>query len=192
MLRPLTLDEILARFSRLGGRTYEGEGVTQLSHALQCATLAEREGAGDALVCACLLHDVGHLLNDRGETPTARGIDDRHEHVAAACLADLFGPEITEPIWLHVEAKRWLCATDAGYAASLSEDSVRSLALQGGPLDDDAARAFEARPFAREAIALRRWDDRAKDPAMETPPIEQFVPLLVRCAAAFSDGLRRP
>lgn len=182
MPRPVTIDDILALFSRLGGRTYEGEGVTQVAHALQCATLAEQEGAGDALVCACLLHDAGHLWNDRGETPTARGIDDRHEDVAAARLAATFGPEVTEPVRLHVEAKRWLCAADAGYCAGLSADSIRSLALQGGPLDEEAARAFEARPFAREAIALRRWDDRAKDPAMETPPLERFVPLLARCA----------
>ncbi len=155
----------------------------QLAHAVQCAALAEREGAEVALVCACLLHDAGHLWNDRGVTPTARGIDDHHEHVAAARLATLFGPEVTEPIRLHVEAKHWLCAMDAGYRAALSADSVRSLKLQGGPLDEDAARAFEARPFARDAIALRRWDDRAKDPAMTTPPIERFLPLLARCAA---------
>jgi phosphonate degradation associated HDIG domain protein len=175
---PASIDEILALFARLGDRTYEGEGVTQRAHAIQCATLAEREGEGDALVCACLLHDLGHLWNDRGETPTARGIDDRHEHVAAARRAALFGPAITETIRLHVEAKRWLAAVEPGYAARLSEDSIRSLALQGGPFDEPTARAFAARPYAEEAIALRRWDDRAKDPAMTTPALEHFVPRL--------------
>jgi phosphonate degradation associated HDIG domain protein len=175
MPRPASIDEILDLFARLGDRTYEGEGVTQRAHALQCATLAERAGASPALVCACLLHDVGHLYNDRGETPTARGLDDRHQHVAAARLAGLFGASVTEPIRLHVEAKRYLCGVDPGYLGRLSADSVRSLALQGGPLAGEAAAAFAALPYAGEAIALRRWDEEAKDPAIETPPIEHFA-----------------
>jgi phosphonate degradation associated HDIG domain protein len=174
----VTLDEILDLFARLGDRTYEGEGITQRAHALQCATLAAQGGAGDALVCAALLHDLGHLWNDRGETPTTRGINDRHEHVAAARLASAFGAKVAEPIRLHVEAKRYLCRAEPGYLARLSSDSVRSLALQGGALTVEEARAFEALPHAEAAVTLRRWDDQAKDPAMRTPSIDAFVPTL--------------
>jgi predicted HD phosphohydrolase len=128
------------------------------------------------------LHDVGHLYVDHGETPTARGVDDRHQHVAAACLAGLFDASVIEPIRLHVEAKRYLCSIEPGYMDRLSADSVRSLRLQGGPLVGAAAAAFAALPFAAEAVALRRWDEVAKDPALETPPIEHFVATLRACA----------
>lgn len=181
-MRAPSVDDLLDLFARLGDRVYEGEGVTQRAHALQSATLAERAGAPPALVCACLLHDVGHLVADRGETPTARGIDDRHELVAAARLAGRFGADVIEPIRLHVEAKRYLCATEPGYLERLSADSVRSLALQGGPLAGEALAAFAALPFASEAVALRRWDEEAKDPSMETPPIEHFAAALRACA----------
>ena len=37
---------------------------------------------------------------------------------------------------------------------------------------------FRDEPFAFEAVELRRWDDLAKDPTMQTPTIEDFAPLL--------------
>jgi predicted HD phosphohydrolase len=151
--------------------------VTQLAHALQAASLAEAETAEPALVAAALLHDVGHLLAKR-----RAGDDDRHEEIGAALLERVFGPEVAEPVRLHVGAKRWLCAAEPGYFATLSAESVRSLELQGGPFDDQEAAAYARLPFAAAATRLRRWDDLAKNPAATPRPLAHFRPLLERLA----------
>ncbi len=174
----LTLDDICVLFERQGGRMYSGEAVTQLEHALQTAHAAETSGAAAALITAALLHDLGHLLNDQGETPTARGIDDVHQYAALPFLRSLFGDDVLEPIRLHVEAKRYLCATRPGYQDALSADSVRSLALQGGAHTPAEAQAFIALPGAGDAIRLRLWDDAAKIADLATPSLAHFVPLM--------------
>ena len=128
----LALADIEKVFRERGHIAYSGEGVTQLEHALQAAQRAEAEKAGDLLVTAALLHDLGHVLNLQGETPTARGIDDQHQYYAIPFLRPLFPPAVIEPIRLHVDAKRALCALEPEYYGTLSEDSKRSLTLQGG------------------------------------------------------------
>ena len=185
----LTLNDIEGLFAAKGDRMYAGEPVTQLQHALQSAHLAEQDGASDALVVASLLHDLGHLINDQGETPTLRGIDDRHEYVALPFLRDLFGAAVLQPIRLHVDAKRYLCArgdgtiTGAEYWAALSIDSKRSLELQGGIFGEAQAAAFAAEPFSRDGVRLRLWDDRAKQPDAQTPPLAHYLALAGRVAA---------
>jgi len=178
----LTILDICALFDAKGGRMYAGEPVTQLEHALQSAAFAEAAGADAALVTAALLHDLGHLVNDQGETPTARGIDDVHQYVALPFLRPLFGDDVLEPIRLHVDAKRYLCATRPGYYEALSADSKRSLALQGGVYSTAEAAAFADRPGAARAVSLRLWDDAAKVAGLPTPPLEHFVPVLEAAA----------
>jgi phosphonate degradation associated HDIG domain protein len=178
----LTLAGIFELFDRHGARMYAGEPVTQLEHALQTAHAAERAGADAALVIAALLHDLGHLINDHGETPTERGIDDVHQYAALPFLRPLFGDDVLEPIRLHVDAKRYLCATEPDYYDALSADSKRSLALQGGRYDASAAAAFEAQPGAQRALALRRWDDAAKIAGRRTPPFAYFAALMEAAA----------
>lgn len=173
---------IVALFDRLGGRAYAGEPVTQLEHALQSAALAQAAGAPQALVAAALLHDIGHLLNDEGETPTERGVDDLHQFHGAKFLRAAFGRAVAEPVRLHVEAKRYLCATRPGYYDSLSADSRRSLALQGGIHDAAGAEAFARNAFADDATKLRLWDDQAKVAGMPTPSLADYLPLLERVA----------
>lgn len=168
------IDEIFRLFAVAGQGAYFGEAVTETEHALQAAHLAASAGAGDALVCAALLHDVGHLLHGLGEDVAARGIDARHEDGGADWLALHFGPDVTEPVRLHVAAKRYLCAADPSYHAGLSPASRQSLRLQGGPMTAEEARAFEAGRYAREAAALRRWDDGAKVPGLEVPGLEAY------------------
>ena len=138
---------------------YFGEPVTQKEHALQCGWLAEREGAAAALVVAALLHDVGHLLSSESEDAADRGIDQLHQDAGQRWLSQFFGPDVTEPVRLHVDAKRYLCATDPDYYAALSEASRQSLRLQGGPLRSSDLSAFAEQPFAMDAVRLRRWDD---------------------------------
>lgn len=157
-----------------GEARYGEEAVSQLQHALQCAALAERAGVSKELIVAALLHDVGHLVAD-DEDAAPRGIDMRHEDVAARYLSPRFSAAVVEPIRLHVEAKRYLCAVEPGYFEDLSFASVRSLNLQGGVFDDADAGRFIAQPHAAEAVLLRRWDDTAKDPHAVTPPLDHFL-----------------
>ena len=168
------VDEIFELYRRRGEATY-GEGVTQSEHALQTAWLAEKDGASAALVTAALLHDIGHLLHEAPEDIAEQGIDTRHESLASAWLSQHFGPEVSEPVRLHVAAKRYLCATQPGYWAALSDASKLSLNLQGGPMAAREASGFAASPAAEAAMRLRRWDDEAKIPGLNTPHWTHFV-----------------
>lgn len=171
----MTLD--LIQLKRLlqtrGGEQYTGEPVSHLEHACQTAAFAQRSGAAPALVAAALLHDIGHLLSGLRGTPSAQGHDDRHELIAADALSPLFGPDVTEPIRFHVAAKRRLCM-EARYLKALSEDSLRSLALQGGVFEPAEAAAFDATAHAQQALQLRRWDDAAKRPALQVGGLDLF------------------
>ena len=166
------IDRIFKLFEAHGEARYEM--VSQRAHALQSALLAEQEGAAPALIAAALLHDIGHMLHKEGEAAALRGIDDKHELIAQKHLQRLFGPAVAEPAHLHVDAKRYLCATDAAYHAGLSPASQRSLALQGGAFTEAEAEIFRQRPYAEDAVRLRRWDDRAKVPGLTTPPLAHF------------------
>jgi phosphonate degradation associated HDIG domain protein len=174
----MTPAELLDRIDRLfadrGGAEYHGEAVSQLEHALQAAHLAEAAGAPPPLVAAALLHDVGHLLHGRGEDCATQGIDDRHEDLGVRFLAAAFGPAVTEPVRLHVTAKRYLCAAEPDYLGRLSAASVRSLGLQGGPMSAAEVREFEANPHHAAALVVRRWDDAAKVVRLATPPLAYF------------------
>jgi phosphonate degradation associated HDIG domain protein len=178
------IERIFERFDRHGGNDYGGERVRQLDHALQCATQAEAEGAAPTLITAALLHDIGHLIHDLGDSPAARGIDDRHEVLGQHWLEQWFGSAVTEAVRLHVPAKQYLTGTDPGYFATLSAGSVRSLALQGGPFSAEAAAEFIAQPHAEEAVRLRRWDEAAKVPGKATPDLAHFRRYLEASLAA--------
>ena len=177
----LTLQDIEYLFESRGHDQYSGEPVTQLQHALQTAALAEGAAASDALVTAALLHDLGHLVHDLGETPSLQGIDDVHQYRALPFLRSLFDDEVLNVIKLHVDAKRYLCAMRPPYHASLSEDSKRSLLLQGGVFSVDEASVFILQPGAQDAVRLRLWDDSAKDADRVTPPLSHFMQLALRC-----------
>jgi len=172
------VEEIIGLFARRGDDVYLGEPVSQLEHALQTAFQAEQEGASDTLIAAALLHDVGHLLHNLPEDIADHGIDGRHEHVGAMWLARYFPRSVTEPIRLHVSAKRYLCVMDDEYQHGLSAASIRSLALQGGPMSDEEVREYEASPYAREGARLRRWDDLAKVVGSKAPGLPQYQSLL--------------
>ena len=171
---PLT-HEVLKLFDQRGGSLYGGEAVTQLQHALQAAHFAEQDGAAPALICAALLHDVGHLLHSLPDDAPDQGVDDRHEELAARWLAKRFPASVSEPVRMHVAAKRYLTAVEPEYAALLSAPSQLSLKLQGGPMSDDEVSKFESSPHYWPAVQLRRWDDAAKDPSMATADLAHFA-----------------
>ncbi len=183
----LTLDEITDLFHANGAVQYGSEAVTQQQHALQCAHLAEQAGATPALIAAALLHDLGHLLAPE-QRPKSAGADDLHQFMALPFLRGVFPDAVLAPIRLHVDAKRYLCQADPAYWAGLSPASQRSLVLQGGPFTAEEAAAFIDQVFAADAVALRRWDDSAKNPEALTPGWTHYAGVLERvsCVALAS------
>ncbi len=176
-MKPESLEDVLSTYNQFGHRKY-GESVTELQHALQCATFAEQAGEKPVVVAACLLHDYGHLCHNLGEDVADHGIDARHENIGANLLSGLFDNEIVEAARLHVAAKRYLCWKESEYLESLSAASQKSLELQGGPMNDQEAQAFECHPYYETAIRVRRYDDLGKMADMKTPDLESYRSLL--------------
>ena len=178
----LTLTDIEKLFDQRGHEQYTGEPVTQLQHALQSGFLGEQAGASDELVTAAFLHDLGHMLHDLGETPSIHGVDDVHQYRVLPFLRGLFPDSVINAIQRHVYAKRYLCATRPEYHDSLSDDSKRSLKLQGGIFSKEEAAAFIAEAGAKDAVQLRLWDDLAKQPDLQTPGLSHYMQIARRCA----------
>ncbi|WP_395443355.1 HD domain-containing protein [Caulobacter sp. UC70_42] len=171
------LAELTDLFTRLGDLHY-GEGVSQLEHALQTAHHAKLDNAPPELVAAALLHDVGHLMQKIGENAADLGIDTRHEHIGAGYLARVFSPAVTEPIRLHVAAKRYRVSVDPAYLERLSPASLQSLALQGGPMSAAEIDDFLADPAAHSALRLRGYDEAGKAPDAEVAGLATYHDLL--------------
>jgi [1-hydroxy-2-(trimethylamino)ethyl]phosphonate dioxygenase len=172
------LDEVRRIFARRGSDAYFGESVSMTDHALQAAYFAQQEAAPGTLVVAALLHDVGHLLDNVPDDIEDWTADAHHEELGGRWLAQRFRPEVSEPVRLHVAAKRYLCATDPQYFEALSSASVHTLKLQGGPMAADEIAAFEAEPYFREAVRVRRWDDQGKVAGLSIPSLEDYTPLI--------------
>jgi phosphonate degradation associated HDIG domain protein len=167
------IDEIFALFEQHGKAAYFGEAVSQQEHALQAAHFAAQEGASESLVVAALLHDIGHLIDAR-EDAAGRGFDAHHEDAGCAWLARHYPAAVTEPVRLHVAAKRYLCGVHPEYLRGLSPASVKSLQLQGGPFTREEARAFQQLPFGEDAVRLRHWDDRGKIVGLAVPGLTAY------------------
>jgi gamma-butyrobetaine dioxygenase len=172
--------EMVEVFATRGAAAYLGEPVSMSEHMCQTARLAATAGAPSSLVAAALLHDVGHLVHDLADDAADHGIDTDHEHVGAVWLERRgFGPAVTEPVRLHVAAKRFLCAVEPAYLAELSAASIHSLHLQGGPMTPAEADEFRRSRWSDDAVAVRRWDDRGKSPDDPlTPTVVEWVALL--------------
>lgn len=171
------ISDIFEAFDRQGAAHY-GENVTQLEHALQCAQLARDHNCSSALILAALLHDIGRMLEPNGNEIELRGSDAKHEQAGADALAPFYPHELTEPIRLHVAAKRYLCATDPEYLERLSDASKLSLSVQGGPMSSEEVAAFERLPFFKDATLLRRFDDWGKRTGTEVAELRSYLPLL--------------
>jgi phosphonate degradation associated HDIG domain protein len=177
-------DEVLCIYDGSGSAAYFGEAVSMSEHGLQTAYFAQAAGADDALIVAALLHDIGHLIEPAPENIADWNSDARHELTGSRWLAARFGPEVSEPVRLHVPAKRYLCATDPAYFGKLSCASVLTLKLQGGPMAAEEIAAFEAEACYREAILVRQWDDRGKIAGLRTPQFAHYRALIERLACA--------
>lgn len=171
------VDRIYELFAEFGGQDY-GEDVTQLEHAVQCAYLAQRDGAADEIVAAALLHDIGQFIEYAGTQAASSGTDGHHEHRGGALLRPFFPPSVIAPIVMHVDAKKYLCAREPGYREALSEASELSLRLQGGPFSEEEAIEFEKNTYFQEAIQVRRYDDEAKIQDIIVPTLESYRVIL--------------
>jgi len=191
----LSIPEIVDLLNGRAHTWYGQEAVSQLEHALQCAHLAEVAGESPSTIVAALLHDLGHMLGTKGRPPilAAQGegegealdrgaipppTDDLHQYIVLPFLRGVFGDAVLEPIKLHVEAKRYLCAIDSNYWQTLSPASKHSLVLQGGVYSPEQASEFEALPFSDRAARLRRYDDLAKVPGAKTPGLDHYKQLM--------------
>lgn len=168
------INEIELLFNKKGNNLY-GESVTQLEHALQCAQLAQDSGAEPSLIIAALLHDIGHLEHKDSASAFQQGVDDSHELIGAKFLLRQFGVRVSEPVRLHVAAKRYLCFIDNFYWGNLSDQSKQTLELQGGPMDQSEAQNFSEHAHSKEAVQLRKWDDAAKQKNKETESLSHFL-----------------
>ena len=177
-------DEILEVFAKRGSGAYFGEGVSMTEHALQAAYFAQSAAAPPSLVVAALLHDVGHLVVDVPDDIADWTEDAHHEEIGSTWLARRFPPEVSEPVRLHVPAKRYLCATDARYFSKLSAASVATLKLQGGPMSAANVVLFETERFHKEAVRVRQWDDQGKVAGLVTPNLEDYRALIEGMARA--------
>ena len=171
------IDDIITLYTTRGSE-HHGESVSQLEHAVQCAQHAEAEHADPSLIAAALLHDIGHLLHKQGENAAERGIDTLHERIGSGYLARVFPPSVTEPVLLHVSAKRYIATIEPSYQALLSPSSVRSFHLQGGVMSDAEIAAFLAETYNQQAQQVRRWDEQGKVGDAVLPTLESYRPLL--------------
>jgi len=176
-------DELLSIYDGQGASAYFGEAVTVTEHGLQAAYFARRSEASDGLIIAALLHDIGHLIGSAPVDIADWKTDDRHEEIGCRWLSLRFGPEVSEPVRLHVPAKRYLCAVEPTYFDALSPASVITLGLQGGPMSPAEVTDFETEIFFRDAVCLRQWDDQAKIAGLPTPGFADYRPLIERLAA---------
>lgn len=176
------IESISEIFDKRGENQYGVEEVNQLQHALQCGLLAQKAGAKPTQIVAALLHDIGHIF-EGSHLPDSleENFDDKHELRANGWLKKYFGPEVADPIRLHVPAKRYLCTVDTSYESKLSPTSYKSYLDQGGRMNDDERTKFEKEPYYKEALDLRKWDDLGKDPNLQTPALSHFFEVMDKC-----------
>jgi phosphonate degradation associated HDIG domain protein len=172
------VEKIIHLIEEHGDSQYGGEAVSQKEHALQAAHLAMENGENANIVVAGLLHDIGHLLHHLPDDAPEHGVDDFHEELANDFLKQHFTNEVVEPVRLHVAAKRYLCQVQPEYLDLLSEPSIVSLGLQGGPMTAEECVEFEKNPFYQDAVKLRKYDDLAKIPDLEVKPVAFYASYL--------------
>jgi [1-hydroxy-2-(trimethylamino)ethyl]phosphonate dioxygenase len=167
-------------FDRRGDEEYLGEPVTMAQHMLQGATIAAQSAMPEEIVVAALLHDIGHFTSEFGTFSMDDTEDRYHEEAGAELLEQFFPSVVTDCVRYHVAAKRYLCATKPDYFKRLSEASIHSLSLQGGPMSAEEVETFEKNPNLKEIVQVRYLDEAAKRADMETPDYWHFAPMVQR------------
>ena len=171
------VDKIINNY-QTNNSLYIGEKVTISNHMIQTAMLAEKNHSSKSLICACLLHDYGHFVIENPDILVSKSLDGKHENVGFDFLKDYFKPEVTEPIKLHVQAKRYLCRNKLYYDL-LTDPSKISLELQGGVMNNEEAQKFISLKFYKNAIILRKYDDDGKIPNIKMKKIDDYRDLII-------------
>ena len=174
LTRDNIVDFILDLFARRGTEEYMGESVSMSKHMEQTAACARADGASDELVISALLHDIGHFVGDFPIDALENGVDNCHQNAGASFLAPFFPASVTEPIRLHVAAKKYLCAVDKTYINRLSDASVESLNVQGGPMSAAEVQDFESNPYHQLAVKARHYDDDGKVVGLDIKPVTDY------------------
>lgn len=163
------VDQLLQTLETLGEEPGE-DVVPAKTHLLQTAELLAASHPDDPeLVTAGLVHDIATALGYR---------DEAHERLGAQLVTPLFGARVGGLVAGHVDAKRYLVATEEAYRSVLSEDSTFSLREQGGAMHDSEISSFESRADWLAVLALRRADDAAKLPGARVRPVSEWRGLL--------------
>jgi len=167
-------------FARRGDDEYLGEPVTMSAHMLQCAQFAEQNNDSEQIIVAALLHDIGHFIGEMGSFSMSDVEDRFHEESGAQLLQDLFPQLVVDCVRFHVPAKRYLCKVEPAYFDGLSEASVHSLKLQGGPMTDSEVAEFASNPHVEAIVKVRRYDDMSKIPDQTTSTFSHYAPIIQR------------
>lgn len=177
----VVIGEVLELMQRTGGEAYFGESVSKLSHAEQCAWHAQQSGADEELTLAALLHDIGHLFDSDETIRDERvGVVNHDEMGAQWLLMRGFSARLAFLVGGHVDAKRYLTATNTDYLKRLSPASVETLRLQGGPMTSEEAKRFASLTDLKDVLRLRSWDEMAKDDSWNGPRIESYREMMLR------------
>lgn len=161
----------------LGNEQYYGDNLTKTQHMLQCATLAKKNEENDEIILACLLHDVGHFLEE--DDMDGYGVKDNGK-IGAKYLKELgFNKNICKLVEKHTDAKRYLVTKKLNnYYDKLSEVSKKTFEYQGGKMSSEELKKMDRNNRLMDIIKVRQYGDRAKNPNKGPYKIETFVPLL--------------
>ena len=173
----LHIVDIIVNYYQTNNDLYIGEKITISDHMLQTAMLAEKSHSSKSLICSCLLHDIGHFIIEKPDLLVSNSLDGKHEEIGFKLLKNYFIPEVTEPIKLHVQAKRYL-SKNKSYYDLLSNPSKISLKLQGGIMNDEESQKFTSLKFYRDALMLRKYDDEGKIPNKKVKKIDDYQDLI--------------
>ena len=171
---PASVAELVALLAR-GAGVYDEPEVDGLAHALQSgASLRTSHPRDPELAVAGLVHDVADIaFPNHHADHAARG---------AELVEPLLGARVAHLVGAHVDAKRYLVATDPSYRAQLSRRSIETLHLQGDALDAPGVVALSSDRDLAAILGLRRADESAKDPHARPPDLDTWRSLLEQVA----------
>ena len=169
---------IITLYQTKGNSHYYGEKVSKTDHMIQAAISAQKAREADEVVLACLLHDIGHFLEE--DDMDGLGVRD-HGRIGAQYLRSLGMDEyVCALVENHAEAKRYLVSARKDYYTGLSEASKQTLVHQGGRMTKDECRAFEKQPYFHDVLKVRHHDDAGKREGIACHGLEGFIPLIRR------------